>query len=154
MQCALKEFCFDKKIDKIILERFTKEIEMIETLSHPNIVKYLNHTRKPTYLRLFMTRYESTLRQEIRVRESEVFQQICEPFSCREILFVLLNIARGLKYLHDNRILHRDLKTDNIFLNFGEHENISLAVIGDFDSAKRLVSTLHAKTIIGTTNYM
>ena len=32
--------------------------------------------------------------------------------------------------------MHRDLKSDNIFLNFGECDGIYTAVIGDFDTAK------------------
>mmetsp|Transcript_13026 Transcript_13026/g.17666 ORF Transcript_13026/g.17666 Transcript_13026/m.17666 type:complete len:267 (-) Transcript_13026:39-839(-) len=154
MQCALKEFRFDKRPDESTLAKFCSEIELLESLEHPNIVKYLFHSRKRKAICLFLTRYESSLRKEIQHRRAGVRSESGEFFQCREILDMIFGLVKGLRYLHSHKVIHRDLKSDNIFLNYGERGNIIETVIGDFDSAKRLVVTPHAKTIIGTTNYM
>mmetsp|Transcript_7826 Transcript_7826/g.10491 ORF Transcript_7826/g.10491 Transcript_7826/m.10491 type:complete len:414 (+) Transcript_7826:1403-2644(+) len=153
MSCAMKEFCFYERPQKNLLERFKKEIEVIEELSHPNIVQYLHHSFRRTSVRLFLTRYESSLRQEVKKRLQEVREDLEDPFNCREIFMTMYDIAKGLRYLHLNKIIHRDLKTDNIFVNFGDRGELASAVIGDFDSAKLLAGG-QAKTITGTTNYI
>jgi non-specific serine/threonine protein kinase/NIMA (never in mitosis gene a)-related kinase len=58
-------------------------------------------------------------------------------------------MALALYYLHDQKILHRDLKTQNIFLKHGRVR------LGDFGIAKVLDSTRDfANTCIGTPYYM
>ena len=55
--------------------------------------------------------------------------------------------AAGLKYMHDRRVLHRDLKTQNIFLT-----TRGFVKIGDLGIAK--VMTSHNQTVVGTCSYI
>jgi NIMA (never in mitosis gene a)-related kinase len=55
-----------------------------------------------------------------------------------------------LKHIHDRKILHRDLKGQNIFLT-----KQGIIKIGDFGIAKVLNNTLaNAKTVVGTPYYL
>ena len=66
------------------------------------------------------------------------------------ILDWFIQIALGLKHVHDNNILHRDLKTQNIFLT-----SDNTIKLGDFGIAKILNSqTELANTVIGTPYYL
>ena len=73
-----------------------------------------------------------------------------EIFSEKEILHYFYEILQGLYYLHKNRVLHRDLKTLNIFLTKNNHIKI-----GDFGVSKKLVNNnLYAYTFVGTPYYL
>jgi NIMA (never in mitosis gene a)-related kinase len=66
------------------------------------------------------------------------------------ILTIFIQICFGLEYIHKRRIIHRDIKTDNIFLN----ENLEVR-IGDFGIAKSLNKNIeYANSIIGTPYYL
>lgn len=54
-----------------------------------------------------------------------------EPFLASEVKTLLLQLASGVAYLHDNWILHRDLKTSNLLLN-----NRGQLKIADFGMAR------------------
>lgn len=55
-----------------------------------------------------------------------------------------------MKHIHDRKIIHRDIKTQNIFLTKDE-----ICKIGDFGIAKVLLHTMEkAKTIVGTPFYL
>jgi NIMA (never in mitosis gene a)-related kinase len=59
-------------------------------------------------------------------------------------------ICLGLKHIHDRKILHRDLKGQNIFLT-----SKGIVKIGDFGIAKVLASTMqNARTVVGTPYYL
>ncbi len=61
-----------------------------------------------------------------------------------------IQMALGLSYLHGRKILHRDIKTNNIFLTASR-----VVKIGDFGVSKELTSTGEmADTVIGTPCYM
>jgi serine/threonine protein kinase len=67
-----------------------------------------------------------------------------------KILDWFTQIAEALKYIHNHKILHRDLKTQNIFLSKKD-----VIKVGDFGVCKRLDSTCElAQTKIGTPYYM
>ena len=70
---------------------------------------------------------------------------------------ILLDCARGIKYLHDNRILHRDIKPDN-FLVVSLDENVPVnCKLTDFGSSRNMNMLMTNMTFtkgIGTPKYM
>jgi hypothetical protein len=71
-------------------------------------------------------------------------------FSESKVLHWFVQIALGLHYMHNNKVLHRDLKTQNIFL-LGNGR----LVLGDLGISKVLDGTMDlASTCIGTPYYM
>jgi serine/threonine protein kinase len=106
-----------KNINRI--ERFKREIETIRNLSHENIVRLVDFDLEadPPYLVTEFCAGGCLSKAKPFWRGSpvialEVFQQICE----------------GVSYAHNQGIIHRDIKPDNIFLRT---EN-GPAVVGDF----------------------
>ena len=67
----------------------------------------------------------------------------------RTIAKLTLQLASALKYLHRNNIIHRDIKTSNVFLD--KNYNIKL---GDLGIAKIMGDRHLANTYIGTPYYM
>lgn len=67
-----------------------------------------------------------------------------------EVQYYLLQIVQALQYLHSTKVIHRDLKLGNLFLN----ENMEIK-LGDFGLATRLeYNEEKKKTICGTPNYI
>ena len=67
-----------------------------------------------------------------------------------EIKYFILELIKGLKYLHNNKIIHRNLKMENIYLT-----NNKELKIGEFDLAVKLnYEGEKRKSIIGTPLYM
>ncbi|XP_011623396.1 cyclin-dependent kinase G-2 [Amborella trichopoda] len=64
-----------------------------------------------------------------------------EPFSQSEVKCLMLQLLEGVKYLHDNWVLHRDLKTSNLLLN-----NKGDLKICDFGLARQYGSPLKPYT--------
>jgi len=52
--------------------------------------------------------------------------------------------------LHGVSIIHRDIKSANIFVNIGPDNNVSYLTLGDFDSAKKIVRMDGTRTCVGT----
>ncbi|KAF7556122.1 hypothetical protein G7Z17_g1572 [Cylindrodendrum hubeiense] len=60
-----------------------------------------------------------------------ILEDMPEPFLSSEVKRLLLQLTSGIAYLHDNWILHRDLKTSNLLLN-----NRGQLKIADFGMAR------------------
>jgi len=77
-------------------------------------------------------------------------KQMNRPLNEAKIWKFFIEMCLGLKYLHTNKILHRDIKTINMFL--GKDDKIK---IGDLGVAKLLGQTQNmAHTIVGTPYYL
>jgi len=67
-----------------------------------------------------------------------------------EVLDIFTQICLALKHTHDKKILHRDLKSQNIFLT-----KRGIVKLGDFGIARVLSHTKSAaKTVVGTPYYL
>ena len=72
------------------------------------------------------------------------------PLEEAKIWRLLIQMCIGLEYLHKKKVLHRDIKTMNMFLSKGEDIRI-----GDLGVAKVLEDTTNfAHTMVGTPYYL
>ncbi len=82
--------------------------------------------------------------------EKQMKERNKKPLSEDQIWAWLIQILLALKHLHDRKILHRDIKAQNVFLT----KNLTVK-LGDFGIAKDLGKTMAmAKTQIGTPYYL
>jgi serine/threonine protein kinase len=77
-------------------------------------------------------------------------QQKNENFTEAEIFHWFVQICMALEYVHGRRVIHRDIKTQNVFLTGSK-----TIKVGDFGISKVLESTTQcAMTVVGTPYYM
>jgi polo-like kinase 1 len=90
-------------------EKMTQEIAIHKTLKHAHVVQFFSffEDQENVYILLELCRRRSLM--ELHKRRKAV----TEP----EARYFMHQIALGVKYLHDNKIIHRDLKLGNLFLN-------------------------------------
>lgn len=106
------------------------EILIIQSLSHPNIVKLHE---------VYETEAEIYLIMEY-VQGGDLFDAIIESvkFAERDAALMLMDLCRALVHLHDKSIVHRDLKPENLLVSpdlLMVGKSISYAVISTFWSA-------------------
>ena len=122
------------------------EAALLADLRHPCIVSYKESFIQEGHLHIVMEYCDGgDLNSAIkRAREKKCHfheDQILDWFS--QLLFAVM-------YIHSNHVLHRDLKSQNVFLT----EN-NMVKLGDFGIARVLDHTFEqAKTVVGTPYYM
>jgi len=125
-------------------ENTINEVRLLQKLRHVNIVAYADSFEdRENQLNIVMIYCEGG-DMATKIKEAQGVH-----FSEDTILEWFAQMCMALFYLHERRILHRDLKTQNIFLKNGRIR------LGDFGIAKVLDSTKDfANTCIGTPYYM
>ncbi|XP_037892563.1 serine/threonine-protein kinase Nek8 [Glossina fuscipes] len=119
------------------------EVEVFSKLHHPNIISYFGSFVKDNTLLIEMEYADGgTLAQGLAARK------IPDYFPERYIIAVFEQISSAINYMHDENILHRDLKTANVFLN-----SRGIVKIGDFGISKIMTTKIHAQTVLGTPYY-
>ena len=124
-----------KKLKPDILRRpeamkYSEDWKLLRNLNHPNIVQYLTvvlpekSSKSCDHSIIIIT---ELLDQDLKrfIKESP------SAISFRDTVNILLDIARGLSYLHSRDIVHRDLACKNVLLTIDKQ-----AKIADFGFAK------------------
>merc|ERR1719181_639404 len=123
-----------------------KESRVLSQLRHPYIVRYRENFLEDGWLCIVMDYCEGgDLSEKIKKMRKEK-----QRFSEEQVLRWFTQAILALKYIHDMKILHRDLKSGNFFLS--KSGNLKM---GDFGIAKVLECTAAcAQTQIGTPYYL
>ncbi|KAF5225226.1 hypothetical protein ECC02_001772 [Trypanosoma cruzi] len=125
--------------------RAKKEILVMNDVDHPNIVKFRESFSGANSVNIIMEHCESTLEELIERRQADGG----EPFPEDVIIEWMAELLCALAYLHSRSILHRDIKTSNIFITGKNHVKL-----GDFGVCTVLTSTsVAARSMIGTPLY-
>ena len=115
-------------------------------LDHPNIVSYKHSFIEKGVLIIIMEYCEvGDMSYHIKRKVNKK-----EHFTETEIFNWFIQICLSLEYVHARRVIHRDLKAQNIFLT----GNLTIK-LGDFGISKVLEnSAAAAQTVVGTPYYM
>lgn len=121
--------------------RFQREATQLASLSHPNVVKFVESGNHAGHAFLVMEYLEAGDLEGQR-----------EQMSTTEILALFLQICDGLSYLHEAGIVHRDLKPANFLIDKnGQAKIADLGAARKLDDYNQLTRT---GTILGTYNYL
>ena len=123
------------------------EAKILGKLDHQNIIKFIEffESPKPKPALNIVTEYADggDLSEKIKLQNNK-------PFNESEILDYFTQICLALKHIHEKKIIHRDLKSGNIFLMKN-----GLVKLGDFGISKGFERTMEkAKTMVGTPYYL
>lgn len=106
---ALKKVRMDKEKDGIPISSL-REITLLLRLRHPNIVQLKEVVVGSHLESLFLVM--SYCEQDL----ASLLENMQTPFSEAQVKCIVLQLLRGLDYLHHNFILHRDLKVSNLLM--------------------------------------
>ena len=145
---VIKQITLEGMDDEEKRETFN-EAKILKKLDHPNIIKFKEVflQRQPKPALNIVTEYADggDLGQKI-----EKQKKVKVPLSEAQILDYITQICLALQHIHKKKIIHRDLKSGNIFLM-----KSGIVKVGDFGIAKGLQSTWEkAKTFVGTPYFL
>nr|KAF6420858.1 NIMA related kinase 11 [Molossus molossus] len=121
------------------------EAQLLSKLDHPTIVKFhASFVEQDNFC--IITEYCEGRDLDCKIQE---YKEAGKNFSEGQIIEWFVQLLLGVDYMHERRILHRDLKSKNIFLKN------NLLKIGDFGVSRLLMGSCDlATTLTGTPHYM
>lgn len=146
--CAIKIIRPDMITSEInAVERLLLEALKIKKVNHPNIVEVVDFgpiNEGLVYLTMELLTGK-TLKKEISENG---------PLNYKKAGFLIEQICAGMQAAHERGIIHRDIKSENIFLLDNIKNNISLKILDFGISSDRDSGFTVSKQIIGTPEYM
>uniref|UniRef100_A0A0L8FTJ8 Protein kinase domain-containing protein n=2 Tax=Octopus bimaculoides TaxID=37653 RepID=A0A0L8FTJ8_OCTBM len=128
---AVKQISFCRNTEEEqekVIQDVTEEIHMIAALNHPNVVRIMGATRQGCHFNMFVEWMPGGSVSNLLAKYGN--------FSETVVISYTHQVLRGLTYLHENQVLHRDLKGANLLVDStGQRVRI-----GDFGAAARLAS--------------
>ncbi|CAK8540060.1 unnamed protein product [Lathyrus sativus] len=110
-----------ERINTDMLKEFAQEVYIMRKIRHKNVVQFIGACTRPPNLCIvteFMSRgslYDFLHRQR-------------GVFKLPSLIKVAIDVSKGMNYLHQNNIIHRDLKTANLLMD--ENELVKVADFG------------------------
>ncbi|KAI5080637.1 hypothetical protein GOP47_0003820 [Adiantum capillus-veneris] len=131
---ALKKVKMEKEREGFPMTSL-REINVLLSIHHPSIVDVKEVVVGSNLDSIFMVM--EYMEHDLK----GLMETIKQPFSQSEVKCLMLQLFEGVKHLHDNWVLHRDLKTSNLLLN-----NRGELKICDFGLARQYGSPLKTYT--------
>jgi eukaryotic-like serine/threonine-protein kinase len=140
---ALKILHEQYNADEDFVERFKREARSVAQLQHPNIVTVIDRGEEAGRQYIVFEYVEGENLKEYVVRKGRL--------DVREALEVAAEVGRALAFAHENGLIHRDVKPQNVLLN-GDGR----AKVTDFGIARTVDvdGMTQTGTVLGTSNYI
>ena len=160
MISLLKMLKISKKLDREEIESgegikyLRNEIVILQYLNHPNIVKFqeVKKTKKHYYIIM-----EYCNGGELSKALEKYVNKYGKPFPEELVQHFMRQIISAFKYIHERKIIHRDVKLDNILLHFENEEDLknfdlmkATVKIIDFGFACKISKTGLQYTVLGS----
>jgi tetratricopeptide (TPR) repeat protein len=137
---ALKRMPEHLRHDRLVAELFLREARAAAALNHPNIVTVYDAGVEEGAYFISMELLEGMPLDKILERRGRL--------RVADAARIGIQVAAGLHYAHERRIVHRDIKTGNLFFT-----REKVVKIMDFGLAKTIEEVRRASTVIGGTPY-
>ena len=144
---AMKVITKNEYMDNVLIKN---EIDILKKLSHPNIVRIYEFYESDYYFYLINENCEG----------GELFNYINKStLNEQQLSVIFYQVFSGLCYLHENNILHRDMKPENILIANKEIDLLSdeeyfwIKII-DFGTAKIFEQNKSENSIVGSAYYI
>mmetsp|Transcript_45559 Transcript_45559/g.110874 ORF Transcript_45559/g.110874 Transcript_45559/m.110874 type:complete len:1247 (-) Transcript_45559:103-3843(-) len=138
---AVKKFFMEGSVKADI----STEIELLRSLKHDNIVRYLGAEMDSKTLHIFQEWVPGGSVSSLLAKFG--------PFSLEVIQSYISQTLTGLAYLHQNHIMHRDIKGSNVLVN-----DYGVVKLADFGASKKLANLednlLMSMTVRGSPYFM
>ncbi|XP_076952759.1 serine/threonine-protein kinase STY17-like [Bidens hawaiensis] len=110
-----------ERMDSDMLREFSQEVYILRKIRHKNVVQFIGACTEPSRLCIVT---------EFMARGSiyNFLRQQNGSFKLPLLLKIAIDVSKGMSYLHQNNIIHRDLKTANLLMD--EHEVVKVADFG------------------------
>ncbi|XP_017772106.1 PREDICTED: serine/threonine-protein kinase GL21140 [Nicrophorus vespilloides] len=141
VEYALK--IIDKSKCKGKEDMIDNEVSILRKVDHPNIIRFVEQQDTPSML--FLVAELS--------KGGDLFDAITvsQKFSEEQASLMITHLASALSYLHNLNIVHRDVKPENLFVDF-DGDRIRILKLGDFGLACKVDELLF--TVCGTPTYV
>ena len=126
------------------VERFRREARAVAQLSHPNIVTVIDRGEQDDRQFIVFEYVDGENLKALIDREG--------PLSEREAIELALQVGRALGFAHEEGLVHRDVKPQNVLLNDGRQAKVT-----DFGIARSLDvhgGLTQTGTVMGTSDYI
>ncbi|XP_022716975.1 calcium/calmodulin-regulated receptor-like kinase 1 [Durio zibethinus] len=140
---AVKVLATDSKQGE---KEFQTEVMLLGRLHHRNLVNLVGYcAEKGQHMLVYVYMSKGSL-------ASHLYSENHEPLSWNLRVYIALDVARGLEYLHDGAVppvIHRDIKSSNILL-----DQSMRARVADFGLSREEMVDKHAANVRGTFGYL
>jgi serine/threonine protein kinase len=126
--------------DDNLRQRFIREAQAAAALNHPNIVTVYDAGEENGVYHITMELLEGMPLNRIQDQRGRL--------GARDVARLAIQVCAGLQYAHAQRIVHRDIKTANLFFTRDK-----VVKIMDFGLAKTIEEVRRNSTVIGGTPY-
>ena len=142
-EVAIKVLKLEFANDEEFIIRFHREAQAAISLSHPNIVNIYDVGDEDNIYYMVMEYIDGmTLKQYIQQRA---------PIEVEEVIDIMTQLTSAISHAHENHLIHRDIKPQNVLMNrYGQVK------ITDFGIAVALSSTALTQTnsVLGSVHYL
>jgi serine/threonine protein kinase len=146
------------KTNRIKKEAPEKEASLFSKLRHPNVAQFIGYGVMENQPVIILELMSTDLRRYLDEKKENAGEG--PPIPMLVAMNILLQIAEAMNYLHENEVMHRDLKASNVLINVvegpdGQLSSSSVQVkLTDFGESKlKLCDSGYTTPMVGTTRW-